>query len=399
MSRLAQYFTGIAAKRLSAVETDPETSNQHEFNGVKPMTFLFGTERVKMDCTYLYFGDDEDKTATAEGFLTWYDARENHPTRTEYRMYFQGNTVMELASSGDLLVIGKRPEGRTLALVVKKDTTIERQVLWLFGIREDGDRFTVNTIEGESNREIGYAERTILETLGVETEAEDATQWIDRLLEIFGGVFPATSVFSEFARHTLTDVSVLDAPDTTLLAWINQEEMLFRTLERHIVQQRIDKGFSNVDDFVAFSLSVQNRRKSRVGFALENHLAKVFDEYGITYSRGRMTENKAKPDFIFPGIVQYHNPAFPVARLTMLGAKSTCKDRWRQVLAEAEKIDRKHLFTLEPGISQNQTDEMRAKNLQLVLPQALHDSYLTGQQERLMNLSQFIALVQERQWV
>ncbi len=28
MSRLSQYFTGIAAKRLSAVETDPETSRQ-----------------------------------------------------------------------------------------------------------------------------------------------------------------------------------------------------------------------------------------------------------------------------------------------------------------------------------------------------------------------------------
>jgi len=397
MTRLSQYFTGIAAKRLSAVETDPETSNQHEFNGIRPMTLLFGTERKRFDCTYVYFGDEEDKTAIAEGFLTWYDARENHPTRTEYRLYFQGNTVMELALPGDLLVIGKRPDGRTLALVAKKDTTIERQILWLFGIEEDKDTFTVNSIEGESNREIGYAERTILETLGIETETEDATNWIDKLLEKFGNAFPSTRIFSEFARRTLPDISVLDAPDATLLAWLNQEEMLFRTLERHIVQQRIDKQFTDVDDFVEFSLSVQNRRKSRVGYALENHLAKVFDEYGITYSRGKITENKSKPDFIFPGIAQYHDPAFPTAKLTMLGAKSTCKDRWRQVLAEAEKIARKHLFTLEPGISQNQTDEMSTKNLHLVLPQELHQTFLPAQQTQLMTLSQFIALVQERQ--
>jgi hypothetical protein len=31
----------------------------------------------------------------------------------------------------------------------------------------------------------------------------------------------------------------------------------------------------------------------------------------------------------------------------MLGAKTTCKDRWRQVLTEAIKIPHKHLFTLE----------------------------------------------------
>lgn len=397
MTRLSQYFTGIAAKKLSAVETDPETSNQHEFNGIRPMTMLFGTEKARFDCTYVYFGDEEDKTAIAEGFLTWYDARENHPTRTEYRLYFQGNTVMELAMPGDLLVIGKRPDGRTLALVAKKDTTIERQIFWLFGIAEGKDTFTVSSIEGKSNREIGYAERTILETLGIEIETEDATKWIDKLLEKFGNAFPSTSIFSEFARRTLPDIFVLDAPDITLLAWLNQEEMLFRTLERHIVQQRLDKQFTDVDDFVEFSLSVQNRRKSRVGYALENHLAKVFDEYGITYSRGKITENKSKPDFIFPGIVQYHDPAFPTALLTMLGAKSTCKDRWRQVLAEAEKIARKHLFTLEPGISQNQTDEMSTKNLQLVLPQELHQTFLPAQQTQLMTLSQFITLVRERQ--
>jgi hypothetical protein len=28
----------------------------------------------------------------------------------------------------------------------------------------------------------------------------------------------------------------------------------------------------------------------------------------------------------------------------MPGVKSTCKDRWRQVLAEADRIDHKHLL-------------------------------------------------------
>jgi hypothetical protein len=30
----------------------------------------------------------------------------------------------------------------------------------------------------------------------------------------------------------------------------------------------------------------------------------------------------------------------------MLGVKTTCSDRWRQVLAEADRIQLKHLLTL-----------------------------------------------------
>lgn len=403
MSGLSQYFTGIAAKRLSAVETDPATSNQHEFNGTRPMVSLFGTGETKqrVDCVFMYFDDTEDRTTTAKGFLTWYDSRANQPHRSaEYRLYFNGNTAIELANAGDLLLIGKRPDGSALALIVKKDTTVERQVLWLFGIEESNDRFVVvSSFQGDANRQIGFAERTILETLGIETKPEGDVKWIDILLEKYGPAFPSTKVFSDFARKTLPDISPLDNPDDTLLAWINQEEMLFRTLERHIVKIRIETGFTDVDDFVTFSLSVQNRRKSRVGFALENHLSEIFNRYGLAYSQGQVTENKARPDFIFPGIVQYHDPVFPANRLTMLGSKSSCKDRWRQVLSEANKIGNKHLFTLEPGISQNQTDEMQDKMLQLVLPEKLHDSYLESQRAWLMNLGGFIDLVKGRQGI
>jgi len=42
MSRLAQYFTGVVVKRLSEVEVNGVKSNQHEFNGIKPMIAMFG---------------------------------------------------------------------------------------------------------------------------------------------------------------------------------------------------------------------------------------------------------------------------------------------------------------------------------------------------------------------
>ena len=81
----------------------------------------------------------------------------------------------------------------------------------------------------------------------------------------------------------------------------------------------------------------------------------------------------------------------------MLGVKTTCKDRWRQVLSEAKRIKQKHLFTLEPAISVNQTFEMNAHHVRLVLPAGLHNTYTAEQQGKLVNLQDFIEVVRERQ--
>ncbi|MDO4585572.1 MAG: type II restriction endonuclease, partial [Planctomycetia bacterium] len=183
-----------------------------------------------------------------------------------------------------------------------------------------------------------------------------------------------------------------------LLGWMEREEILFRTLEKYLIAERLSKGFdSDVDGFLSFSLSIQNRRKSRVGQALENHIERLLIARDIHYDRTKITENKSKPDFIFPGIEEYHNPSFNVATLTMLGVKSTCKDRWRQVLSEAEKIKHKHLLTLEAAISENQTQEMINHQLQLIVPSGLHETYSAKQKNWLMNVSSFIELVMERQ--
>ena len=110
-----------------------------------------------------------------------------------------------------------------------------------------------------------------------------------------------------------------------------------------------------------------------------------------------VTEHKSKPDFIFPGQTEYRDRAFNEIDLTMLGVKSSCKDRWRQVLAEADRIKRKHLLTLEAAISKNQTDEMDFKELQLVLPKDIHQSYSPEQQSWLMSITEFTDHVLSKQ--
>ena len=397
---LSQYFTGVAAKRLSAVESDLFRSHQHEFNGVEPLMKIFGRAQGKMKfpARFIYLNDSDDDPVVSDGFLTWYDARENHPTRTEHRLYFPTTTASDCAAEGDLLVIGKRPDGSVLVVIAEDGSTIANQVQWLFGISNltAHPGFSVREeLETEQDR-IAFASRFILENIGVEVEEPPEETFLDVMLKKFSNGFPTTREFSAYARSTL-DINVQDGQDAVIMAWMEREEILFRTLERYLIAERISRGFDDVDGFIQYSLSVQNRRKSRVGYALENHLQAIFDECKIRHSRTPVTEQKSKPDFIFPGKEEYHNPDFDALRLTMLGVKSSCKDRWRQVLAEANRIRDKHLLTLETAISTNQTDEMKAQNLQLVLPQSLHSTYTYNQQQWLMNVSAFINLVRERQ--
>lgn len=393
---LSSYFEGVAAKRLSSVEIDLGTSNQHEFNGVQGLKRILGMERRTFSARFLYMGDTEDQVFSEDGFVTWYDARERHPARSEYRLYFPSNSITEAASEDDLIIFGNRPDDTIMVIIIQNGSTYENQLLWLFGLPETSSRFRVNEIEDRKDKKIDFAARFILEALGIDVESADES-WLDRILERFGSEFPTTKQFSSFSRETISYASSLDDPDAVLISWLDQEEMLFRTLEKYIVSKRLEQGFSDVDDFVSYSLSVHNRRKSRIGYALENHLEQVFIDYKISYSRGANTENKAKPDFLFPGIMYYRDDSFPDTRLTMLGVKSTCKERWRQVLSESQRIKSKHLLTLEPGISENQTNEMQSHFLQLVVPSNLHQTYNEIQQEWLMNMANFIKMVNERQ--
>lgn len=81
----------------------------------------------------------------------------------------------------------------------------------------------------------------------------------------------------------------------------------------------------------------------------------------------------------------------------MLGAKTTCKDRWRQVLSEAKRIESKHLVTLEAAISGVQLEEMQSNKLQLVIPASIHVTYTPEQRATLMALDGFIRHVREVQ--
>ena len=105
-------------KTLSAVEALPNSSNQHEFNGVAQLKDIFGDNRLSRSAEFSIRGLPISETVN----VTWYDAREAHASRTEYRLYFQTNKVMKLANEGDNILIGFEKNKLHIILILKTST-------------------------------------------------------------------------------------------------------------------------------------------------------------------------------------------------------------------------------------------------------------------------------------
>ena len=152
---------------------------------------------------------------------------------------------------------------------------------------------------------------------------------------------------------------------------------------------QLARPFADLQSFLDLANSVTNRRKSRSGKSLENGLSRIFKDLGLAFEEQAVTEKKKKPDFLFPSAEVYAQMSKGGNRIRMLAAKTCCKDRWRQVLDEADKIERKHLFTLQEGVSENQFAQMSSAGIQLVVPRRHITSFPPAVRPKLMTLKNF----------
>lgn len=229
-------------------------------------------------------------------------------------------------------------------------------------------------------------------------EQQEFNQFIASLKEDF----PSTEDMSAEARriqNLLYDHSeyIATNPDNKLIDWTNEEYRLFRALELARYGGVISNGFNSVEDFIIIANKVLNRRKSRAGKSLENHLSAIFDGNNIEYVAQTITEGRKKPDFLFPSQKAYRDMSYPNDKLITLAAKTTCKDRWRQILNEADRLknNKKYLCTLQQGISPDQMDEMQKENVILVIPKPYIQYYPSDRRERIWTIKQFIEFVKE----
>lgn len=329
-------------------------------------------------------GKNKDRFVTirweAEDFETdnrfiWYGEK----TRSEYRLtrFGRGFPYLKDEFIGSLIVIVKTGEEEFSGWILDSDNEIENFLA----------RFNISHLDkgGICNPE----EKTV--ESGLKLQARDSL--FAELVRSLKTTFPDTVELAGITRSICAREKLSEISDERLTHWLDAEYQLFRLIENKMYDPFIQTGNHSLEEILAFSGSVLNRRKSRAGKSLEHHLAAIFDEQNLIYSHGEITEGHSRPDFIFPGISRYRDPKFAEKHLVFLGSKTTCKDRWRQILTEAKRIDRKHLFTLQQGISSNQLGEMERENVTLVIPRQNLNSFPEPWRPKLMTLGSFIQYV------
>jgi hypothetical protein len=218
--------------------------------------------------------------------------------------------------------------------------------------------------------------------------------WLDQneIPQLWLQCFPSAA---DIIEKTIQMRADHDKPvDVRLMHRRECEFEIFRSLEQAIELPLITQGFATVEDFIARAQTILQRRKARSGRSLELHTRVIFIEEQlrehIDFSHQPESEQGKRPDFLFPSEAAYKNTAFPAMNLRMLAVKTTCKDRWRQVINEADRIPQKHLFTLQEGVSEGQFREMTAAGIRLVVPEQLKAAYPAAIQQHLQTLKAFV---------
>ena len=183
-------------------------------------------------------------------------------------------------------------------------------------------------------------------------------------------------------------------PDKRLLRRRECEFEIFRSVEEALELPAIMAGFTSLDGFISRAQTILQRRKARSGRSLELHTRAILIEErfreGADFEHGPQSEQGKRPDFLFPSQAAYRDPSFPATRLRMLATKTTCRDRWRQVLNEADRIPVKHLLTLQEGVSEAQFREMTQANVQLVVPEPLIGKFPASIRADIQTLESFM---------
>lgn len=343
----------------------------------------------------LFFETSGEKGANKDKYVTirWQDDFETSSrfiyygvgTRDEYRLtrFGRGFPFLTDDNVGDLLVLVKKTTDFFEGYVLSSDEDIE-------------DFFAaLNISSTETN---GIIPKQV-----EQTAEERLLQCFLAYIQSLNIDFPPTIDLANNARtcfvnsYNITPHQIKSNPDKEILNWLEAEYALFKTIENDRYSNLIRTPFQSVEDLVKSANTILNRRKSRAGRSLEHHLEEIFRISELIFQTQVTTEHNKKPDFLFPNIEAYNNSAFDESKLVLLASKTTCKDRWRQILNEADRIKTKHLFTLQQGISKNQLEEMKQYDVQLVVPRAFLKSFPAEHRADILTLERFVGIVNQTQ--
>ena len=370
----------VVGKRLSANDTGATGAHQAGPYVPRAVVAQLFSEILQLEevenpklLVRAYFSSHEVPAQTAT--LTWYNNRFRGGTRNEFRLTGWGgksSPVLAPESTGALALFAfSRDSHHQIGCSVWLCRSIgeEDAAESSLGAVEPGEMAVLYSPEG-----VVSAVQGTLDSLLVPSE------WHNQ--------FPlAQDLVTESVRRVPDDGSGIDR---LLIRRRDIEFDLFRQLENAVAWPRIKEGFHSLEDFIQFAGSLTNRRKARSGRSLELQVVELLRREGVNVEHGPVIEGGKRPDFLFPSVRAYEDPSTPAETLSMLAVKTTCKDRWRQILNEASRIPRKHLLTLQEGVSEGQYAEMEEAQVVLVVPGPLHEKYPKSVRAQLLTVQDFV---------
>lgn len=373
-------------KRLSA--NDTQANGSHQAGPYIPKSILFAVvpslqrpEDENPDVRFNLMIDSHHDIRHARA--VWYNNRRFGGTRDETRLTGLGGSASALLdpeSTGALTVFAFSRESDAQPFEchvwVARDAVEEDTIEEWTGPVEPGQWVTYPDLFGMSGRKVDC---------WLEPD-ELPPEWLEKFPR--GEALVRKAI--EMRPENAADV------DQRLMVRRDCEFEIYRSLENAVYMPRIRQGFEDVDEFVSVAQPIIQRRRARGGRSLEIHLQTIFREERMDFASQPVVDSNSRPDFLFPSTAAYEDPSFPSGRLRMLAVKSTVKERWRQVLEEASRIEAKHLLTLQRGVSEAQFMAMRDSGIRLVVPQSLHHEYRPGIRPHLQTLESFIGEVREQ---
>lgn len=288
------------------------------------------------------------------------------------------------------------PEPTFLCLTVDSGSEAAGVLTETLGLGAD---FTVGVLEPAS---VVALERDLI----IDFAQEVAAAWLAGDISRFAGaraVLPGTAVLAELARNAFLesrgiatlDPFALDAPGDAIREISRVIEWdLFRDFQRKeravelvravfgdepadldmgsVVRRMVD----SVGEIDRIMLSASQQRKSRAGYSFEHQIEAMLVAGNVPFAKQVVMDARKRPDFVLPSLKHLRIDLEGPARGLILSAKTTLRERWKQVEREMGGSDL-FLATVDETVAANAIEDMASMNITLVVPEGLKQSKST----------------------
>jgi hypothetical protein len=168
------------------------------------------------------------------------------------------------------------------------------------------------------------------------------------------------------------------------LGWL---ELFLETFQAPPIASIIHALVDRLPEIDRYMLSAGQQRKARAGVSFEHHIERMLLDGKVPFGKQVVIQARKRPDFVLPSFAHLAKPRKGKDRGLILSAKTTLRERWKQVEREMHGCEL-FLGTVDENIAANAIEEMESMGIILVVPEHLKKSKET-EYERHSNVLSF----------